>query len=149
MIDALSTITPATPKTTGMNTAALDAARKADERQQQQAAELDAIRSKGFSAWVRDTQVEALKEKLRKQVMAEMGVDADQLNRMTAAMRQILEQKIEQEVEKRVQEEEAKRQDKDQKVAHAAKQPQAKNDQDGKTCPVIPALAWPGAASLF
>lgn len=139
---------PTTPQAGGFD-AALQAAQKAEARRQAQAAEEESIKTKGFTAWARDTQLEALKEKLRKQIMAEMGVDADQLSRLTAAMRQILEQKIEQEVERRVQEEEQKQQDKGQKSASSATQPIGKNDQGGKSCPVIPALVWPGAASLF
>lgn len=132
--------------------AALIAARKAEERKQQHATELDAIKSKGFTAWVRDTQIEELKKKLRSQVMADMGLDEDQLTRLSAVMRQILEQKIQEEVEKRMQEEMAK--DQANGTAEGAKtaaiQQPGKNDpQDGKSCPVIPALSWPGGASLF
>lgn len=131
--------------------AAQQAAQKAEAQQQQRASELDAIKSKGFSAWVRDTQIEALKEKLRKQVMADMGVDDDSLSRLSAVMREILEKKIQEEVERRMQEESAKNGDgTDQdKTKVAATQQMGKKDQDGKTCPVIPALSWPGAASLF
>lgn len=131
--------------------AAQQAAQKAEAQQQQRASELDAIKSKGFSAWVRDTQIEALKEKLRKQVMADMGVDDDSLSRLSAVMREILEKKIQEEVERRMQEETAKNGDgKDQdQTKVAATQQAGKKDQDGKTCPVIPALSWPGAASLF
>jgi hypothetical protein len=159
---------------TGAFDAALLAAQRAQERQQQHASEIDSIKSKGFTAWARDSQVEALKEKLRKQVMAAMGLDEDQLSHMTSAMRQILEAKIQEEIERRMEEELAKSQNGDQNangqtaqngqnnqnspntqstqnVAVAASPPQqdGKNDQDGKTCPVIPALSWPGAASLF
>lgn len=131
--------------------AAQQAAQKAEAQQQQRASELDAIKSKGFSAWVRDTQIEALKEKLRKQVMADMGIDDDSLSRLSAVMREILEKKIQEEIERRMQEETAKNGDgKDQdQTKVAAAQQAGKKDQDGKTCPVIPALSWPGAASLF
>lgn len=132
--------------------AALIAARKAESRKQQHATELDSIKSKGFTAWVRDTQIAELKEKLRRQVMADMGLDENQLTRLSAAMRQILEQKIQEEVEKRMQEEMAKNQVEGaaENTKTAALQQPGKNDQqDGKSCPVIPALAWPGGASLF
>lgn len=141
--------------------AALSAAQRAQQRQQQHDSEMDAIKSKGFTTWARDTQIEALKEKLRQQVMAEMGVDEDSLSRLSSVMREILEKKIQEEVDRRMQEETAKQQDgKDGKDANAkgtttasattaTAQQGGKNDQDGKTCPVIPALSWPGGASLF
>lgn len=140
--------TPAQDKPAGGFGAALEAARKAEERRQQHATEMDSIKSKGFSAWVRDSQQEALKEKLRKMVMAEMGVDEDSLSRLSAVMREILEKKIQEEVDRRMQEAAAEQQEPGAKTASVT-QPQGKNDQDGKTCPVIPALSWPGAASLF
>lgn len=145
---------------TGGFSAALDAARKAEQRAQQHATELDSIKSKGFSAWVRDTQQEALKEKLRKMVMADMGLDEDSLSRLSGVMREILEKKINEEIEQRMQEMAATDdQDKQKNPVTAAAatepsnaasaQPVGKKDQDGKTVPVIPALSWPGAASLF
>lgn len=167
MINAISDSSPigaptgATPSPIGDNAgtfdAALIAAQKAEERKRQHATELDDIKSKGFSAWVRDKQLEELKEKLRRQVMADMGLNEDSLSRLSAAMREILEQKIQEEVEKRMQEEMAKDQDKEQEKGvtgvaaktAAAHQPGKNDQQDGKSCPVIPALAWPGGASLF
>lgn len=163
MIDAISTqslagaaggTAPEPGKATGAFDAALIAAQKAEERKQQHATEMDAIKSKGFTTWARDSQMEALKEKLRRQVMAEMGLDEDSLPRLSNAMREILEQKIQEEVDKRMQEEMAKSQDKGSDGAAgktaAVSQQAGKNDQDtGKTCPLIPALAWPGGASLF
>lgn len=163
MIDAISKQTASAATGTGgtaagslgefatVLTAAQKAAQKAEQQKQQQANELESIKTKGFSAWVRDTQIEALKEKLRKQVMADMGVDDDSLSRLSSVMREILEKKIQEEVERRMQEESAKSADgeeQDQSKVAAAQQT-GKNDQDGKTCPVIPVLAWPGAASLF
>lgn len=163
MIDALSTTSLAGPPA-GVGTsprdsqpgafdAALAAARKAEERQRQHATEMDSIKSKGFTAWVRDEQIEALKEKLRRQVMADMGLEEDQLAQLSSAMRDILEQKIREEVEKRMEEEMAKDQ-KDPDGREAAKtasaqQPGKNDQQDGKTFPVIPALSWPGGPSLF
>ncbi|MGE5475058.1 MAG: hypothetical protein ACM3Q1_00230 [Bacteroidales bacterium] len=162
---------------TGAFDAALLAAQRVQERQQQHASEIDSIKSKGFTAWARDTQIEALKEKLRKMVMAEMGLDEDQLSHMSSAMRQILEAKIQEEIQRRMEEELAKSQSGDQNangqntqngqsnqngpntqstqatqtaaVTAPTSQQDGKKDQDGKTCPVIPALCWPGAASLF
>lgn len=165
MIDPLtsasSPLTGPTNGSTGSPTnntafnAALQAAQKAEERRQSHASDVDSIKTKGFSAWARDTQIEALKEKLRKQVMADMGVDENSLSRLSSVVREVLEKKIQEEVERRMQEAAAKGDtDKDDKktVAQssvAASAQLGKKDQDGKTCPVIPALSWPGAASLF
>lgn len=132
--------------------AALEAAQKKEAADQARASEMDAIKEKGFSAWVRDTQLEKLKEKLREQIMAEMGVDDDSMAKLSPVMQQILEQKIQEEVDKRVQEEQAKQQqqqDGQSQSVLAATQQTGKNNQGGKDCPVIPALAWPGGASLF
>lgn len=130
--------------------AALAAARKAEERRKEHDSELDSIKSKGFSTWVRDQQIEELKKKLRQQVMADMGMDEQSLSQLSATMREILEQKIQEEVEKRMQEEMAKNDDSPgAQPKTAAAQPAGKNDQQGKTCPVIPSLAWPGGPSLF
>lgn len=144
--------------TTGGFDAALEAARKADSARKARTSEVDAIKSKGFSAWVRDTQIEKLKEKLRQQVMAEMGLNDDDLSKLSKVMQEILEKKIQEEVDKRLEQENAKMQD-EQNGGKTAKgvaaqhnqqgQQAGKNDQDGKSCPVIPALSWPGAASLF
>lgn len=135
--------------------AALQAAQKEEARRQAHASDMDAIKTKGFSAWARDTQIEALKEKLRKQVMADMGIDDQSLSRLSAVMREVLEKKIQEEVERRMQEAAAEtEQSEDGKTATSQSSVTAsaqvgKKDQDGKTCPVIPALSWPGAASLF
>lgn len=160
--NALSSASAGTGTTTGSTTgfdtaltAAQQAAQQAKQREQAHASELDAIKSKGFSAWVRDSQIEALKEKLRKQVMADMGIDDDSLSRLSSVMREILEKKIQEEIERRMQEQTAKDETgqnqtvtQNQSKTEAAQQT-GKNDRDGKSCPVIPALSWPGAASLF
>ncbi|MCR6632402.1 MAG: hypothetical protein NVV74_21455 [Magnetospirillum sp.] len=157
MINAISTKTSGTANAgvasapqspLGGFDAALTAAQKAEEDRKQWASDLQSIKDKGFSAWARDTQIEALKEKLRQQVMSEMGIDEDSLGKLSSTMQEILEKKIQEEVDKRLQEEQAKTEGKDKdKVAGA--QQVGKNDQDGKTVPVIPALSWPGAAALF
>lgn len=142
--------TPASSSSGGFD-AALAAARKDEARKQALQGDLDAIRDKGFSAWARDTQIEALKEKLRKQVMAEMGVDEQSLSGLSSVMQDILRKKIEEEVDKRMQEETAKEDGTATRAGPtqtAAAQP-GKDGQGGKDCPVIPALSWPGAASLF
>jgi hypothetical protein len=81
--------------------------------------------------------------------MAEMGVDEQSLSSLSSVMREILEKKIEEEVQKQM--EEMSAQDQTQKTDLAAQQAAepGKNDQGGKKSLVIPALSWPGAASLF
>lgn len=153
MIDPIATSSPLLPETAsagpqtgnGKFDAALKAAQAAAQRSEAHQSERAAIVEKGFSAWVRDTKLEQLKEKLRKMVMAEMGVDSDSLNRLDAAMRQILEKKIEEEVQRRMAEA-AKDEDVDGKAAQ--QQPAGKKDQVGISCPVIPALVWPGGGSI-
>lgn len=133
--------------------AALKAAQKADAEKKARASELESIKTKGFSNWVRDTQIEKLKEELRKKVMAEMGVDEHDLSKLSSVMREILEKKIQEEVDKRMEEETAKQQEQNggkiTSLTQQAQQQTGKNDRDGKDCPVIPALSWPGGASVF
>lgn len=124
--------------------AALKAAREAAARAEARDNEREAIVEKGFSAWVRDTKMEQLKEKLRRLVMAEMGVDAESLSRLDATMRQILEQKIEAEVQRRMAEA-----SQEGDGAKGADQPGKKDRVAGNSCPLVPTLAWPGGASLF
>lgn len=153
MIDPIGTSSPLLPETAaatpqagdGKFDAALKAAQAAAQRSAAHDSERAAIVEKGFSAWVRDTKMDQLKEKLRKMVMAEMGVDADSLNRLDAAMRQILEKKIEEEVQRRMAE---AAQDENGDGTAAQQQPAGKKDQGGISCPVIPALVWPGGGSL-
>jgi len=87
---------------TGGFDAALEAERRAQAAAQARQSEIDSIREKGFTNWVRDTRIEKLKEELRKQVMAEMGVTEDSMVGLSAKVRQILEQRIQAEVEKRL-----------------------------------------------
>ena len=135
--------------TGGGFSAALDAERKAEQARQARTNELDAIKSKGFSAWVRDTQIEALKEKLRKQVMADMGIDEDSLSKLSSVMQEILEKKIQEEIDRRMQEQTAKDESGQDKTTVATAQQPGKNDRNGKNCPVIPAVSWPGGVSVF
>lgn len=134
--------------------AALEAERKDAERKQALQGDLDEIREKGFSAWAKETQEEALREKLRQKIMAEMGVDEQSLSSLSSVMRETLEQKIEEEVQKRMEEEMAKVNDQggttQAQTAMAQQTSQTgRNDRSGKDVPVIPAVSWPGAASLF
>ncbi|MGE5548024.1 MAG: hypothetical protein ACM33T_14055 [Solirubrobacterales bacterium] len=125
--------------------AALKAAQKAAQAKDERENELKSIREKGFTNWVRDARIEKLKEELRRTVMAEMGVTAESMNRLDDAARKALEQKIEEEVEKRL----AELQEREAKGPHARQNQPGKNDQGGISCPVIPALAWPGGASIL
>lgn len=81
---------------------ALAAAQRAKASQDAQDADLASIRSKGFTAWARDTRIEKLKEELRRKVMSQMGLTEDDLSKVSDAIRQVLEQKIKEEVEKQL-----------------------------------------------
>lgn len=144
-----SSTRPATAATPGGFTDALNAATRAARQQEEHRSDLAAIREKGFSDWARDIQIEKLKEELRQRVMAAMGLDENQLSRLNDAMRQILEQKIEDEVERTLQEILATATEQPGSVAAAAYKPTGNQDTPGKKCPVIPALIWPGGASVL
>lgn len=144
--------------------AALEAAQRAAARREQHDREMNAIADKGFTDWARDTQIEKLKEKLRRKIMAQMGLDENSLSLMTPVMQEILQRKIEEELERQLAEAMPDPRDgggRDTPRTEAATSPApaqatparqdqpGKNDRDGKTCPVIPVLAWPGGPSLF
>ncbi|MDK9722185.1 MAG: hypothetical protein OEL53_13490 [Rhodospirillales bacterium] len=146
--------------------AALQAASKAEARASARQSEVQAIREKGFRQWVGEMQIEKLKEELRKKIMAAMGVSEEDLAQMAPAVQLILERKIQEAVENQLEEELGRQQ------ASPAGQPEQieaanggqtvqeaeaalplarqnapdQKDERGKTCPVIPALAWPGLA---
>ncbi|HSV29122.1 MAG TPA: hypothetical protein VLL76_06170 [Candidatus Omnitrophota bacterium] len=148
---SLSFTAPAKPAEATANPfdAALKAAQKAAASEEAHKKEIEAIKQHGFTDWVRDTQIEKLKEELRKKVLAAMGLDEDQLGRMSAAVQQVLEQKIQEEVERQLEEIAAQEQGKGQSVVANAAKPVGNNDPQGKKCPVIPGLAWPGGASVL
>jgi len=82
--------------------AALDAANRAAANKKAQDDEISQIREKGFTAWVRDTQIAKLKEELRKKILAEMGLTEADLNKMGNVIRQTLEAQIKNQIEKRL-----------------------------------------------
>lgn len=164
--------------------AALVAANRATAQKQAQDNELAEIREKGFTAWVRDTQIEKLKKELRKRIMSEMGLTEDDLGKMGSLLRQTLEARIKDEVEKRLattlaggnggpgadQSGSSANDTQAQgsavtKIAKAAstvlaaqeqsasasptQTEEVKKDRQGNFGMVIPALAMPGAPSLF
>lgn len=104
---ASASLTTSGTTTSGLSTgsgfdAAVNAANRAAAKKQAQDNELAQIREKGFTAWVRDTQMEKLKEELRKKIMSEMGLTEDDLGKMGAVLRQTLESQIKDQVEKRL-----------------------------------------------
>lgn len=162
MIDAITskTLTGASTGTTSGTSgddspsfdAALKAAQKAEASRQAFESDMDAIKSKGFTTWVRDTQIEQLKQKLREQVMSEMGVDEDSMSKLSSTMQEILQKKIEEEVDRRMQEQQAKdgqTNGSGTTTTTASTQQTGKKDQGGISCPLIPALSWPGGPSVF
>lgn len=105
--DASASLTTPGAPLSGLTTgtgfdAAMEAANRAAAKKQAQEDELSQIREKGFTAWVRDTQIEKLKEELRKKIMSEMGLTEKDLGKMGAVLRQTLEARIKDEVEKRL-----------------------------------------------
>ncbi|CAA6603977.1 conserved hypothetical protein [Rhodospirillaceae bacterium LM-1] len=151
--------------------AAMAAAQKSERAEEARKSELQSIRDKGFRGWVGEMQIEKLKAELREKVMQAMGLTEEDLAQMAPAIQQILEQKIKEELERQL-EEEMRQQQAGKSVqgnraaldgamngqdgsGTAARQVQApqpaprqnspqQKDENGKTCPVIPALAWPG-----
>lgn len=155
--------------------AALEAAKRAQAKQEASDAQLQSIRDKGFRQWVGEMQLEKLKEELRKKVMSAMGLDEDSLDQLAPAIRQILEQKIQEEVERELEKQMAEKLEgkgsgpggqaessagqsngEAQTASAVPAQPQVstgqnsadENEQGGKKCPVIPALAWPGLGPI-
>lgn len=156
-----------TPKALGAEEtfdAALQAASKAEARATARESEVQATREKGFRQWVGEMQIEKLKKELREKIMAAMGVSEEDLAQMAPAVQLILERKIQEAVEHQLEEELGQQQasptgqpgqieaanggqtvQKAEATLPLARQkaPDQK-DESGKTCPVIPALAWPG-----
>ncbi|RAU20832.1 hypothetical protein CU669_16290 [Paramagnetospirillum kuznetsovii] len=138
---------------TGDFSAALAAEQRAEASLRDQADTLDAIKAKGFSAWVRDTRIEKLKAEIRKKVMAAMGLDEKSLAALNDKVRQSIEKQIEEQVMREM--EQAMKEDKD----GGKKSPQSaasggQNLPDGPVCgakrvPVIAALATPGGESVL
>ncbi|MBI4968966.1 MAG: hypothetical protein HZC25_12690 [Rhodospirillales bacterium] len=157
--------TPTKAKAGGFD-AALDVAQRTAAKREAEAAALQAIRDKGFRAWAGDMQIKKIKEELRKKALAAMGLDEEGLKALGPALRQILEQKIQAEIaeqlektlteQRRQAEQEAQRTGPSQPgtkssdaaggavpiVGAANERPNEKKDP-GKSCRVIPALAWP------
>jgi len=160
-----SASTPTKAKAAGFD-AALEAANRAAANRDAEAAELQAIRDQGFRAWAGDMQIKKIKEELRKKALAAMGLDEEGLKALGPALRQILEQKIQAEIaeqlekalaeQRRQAEDEAQRTGPSQPgtkssdaagdatpaVGAANERPNERKDP-GKSCRVIPALAWP------
>lgn len=156
----LSGAAPSTSASTGSATtfdAAMIAAQKAKAKEEAHQSDMDSIREKGFTDWVRDTRIEKLKEELRKKIMAGMGLDEDSLSKMESVVQQVLRQKIEeavqQQLDQAMQEEEKAKTGQQQTAQATTTQTSTgqsgKKDQDGISCPVIPALMGAGGVSLF
>jgi hypothetical protein len=69
-----------------------------------QKAILDEVREKGLYAYAQEQKFEALKEKLRRELMAERGIDDAALSAMNPEQRASAETSLEQEIAKRIQE---------------------------------------------
>jgi len=65
--------------------------------------ELDEIREKGLTAWAHDKKMEALKERIRDELMAQQGLTKDGVAAMPEAQRTTVENEIARMVEERLQ----------------------------------------------
>ena len=145
----VTTLTSPPVSGTGGFSAAIEAAQREADRQASAAAEMQSIRQKGFSNWVRDTEIANLKEELRRKVMAEMGVDDKSMSRLSASVAAALEKQIEDEVQRRMEEAARNQKDGTKKTADAGQKSSTDTTKQGKDIPVIPALIWPGGASVL
>lgn len=159
------TSTPTKAKAAGFD-AALEVAQRTAAKREAEAAELQTIRDKGFRAWAGEMQIKKIKEDLRKKALAAMGLDEEGLKALGPTLRQILEQKIQAEIaeqlekalaeQRRQAEEEAQRTGPSQPgakpvdaaggaapIVGAANEASNDKKDPGKSCRVIPALAWP------
>lgn len=82
--------------------AAEKAQAQADARAAAQKADLDAIRQKGIYAWAQQEKLEALKKKIRAQILAERKSDEATLAGMKPEDRASAEKSIEEEIAERI-----------------------------------------------
>jgi len=87
--------TGTTSATGGGFDAALAAAQKAAAQKAAQDAEMRTIRDKGFTAYARDTLAENLRQKMRQQALAAMGLDENSLAKLPPTVKNEIEQRIE------------------------------------------------------
>ncbi len=85
-------------------TAAEKAKAKADAAAAAQASQLADIRKKGIYAWAQEQKMEALKAKIRQQVLSDRKLDETQLKGMNPEDRASAETSIEEEITRRIKE---------------------------------------------
>ena len=85
-------------------TAAEKAKAKADAAAAAQASQLADIRKKGIYAWAQEQKMEALKAKMRQQVLADRKLDENQLKAMNPEDRASEETSIQEEITRRIKE---------------------------------------------
>lgn len=90
-MNAASMLTGADP--TRQNSPTIDAPRS----------ELDEIREKGLTAWAHDKKMEALKERIKDELLAQQGLTKDGVAAMPEAQRTTVETEIARMVEERLQ----------------------------------------------
>jgi hypothetical protein len=82
-----------------------DAAKaRAEAAAARQKSDLDEVREKGIYAWAQEKKLEALKEKIEKEMKAEKGLDEGTLSAMSPEERAAVMTSLEAEIAKRVQE---------------------------------------------
>ena len=77
---------------------------KADAAAAAQASQLADIRKKGIYAWAQEQKMEALKAKIRQQILADRKLDENQLKAMNPEDRASAETSIEEEITRRIKE---------------------------------------------
>lgn len=85
-------------------TAAEKAKAKADAAAAAQASQLADIRKKGIYAWAQEQKMEALKAKIRQQILADRKLDENQLKAMNPEDRASAETSIQEEITRRIKE---------------------------------------------
>ena len=158
--------------------AAMQAAQKAAAEKDADNQTIADIRKKGFVAWARDAQIKNLKEELRKKALAAMGLDEKSLAALPPSVHNIIEQRLEQELALQMAQnnpvtdktardgnsststgqtgQDSQNSNAPQPLTQVSSQSDdtgqnqpSKNNQAGKTFPVIPALIWPGGESVL
>lgn len=96
--------TAAQPTTKAVQSPADAAKERAEAAAARQKADLEEVREKGLYAWAQDKKFEALKEKIRKEMMGKQGLDDASLAAMSSEQRAAVLTSLDAEIAKRIQE---------------------------------------------
>jgi hypothetical protein len=128
MIDPMGATTAKKPTTTGYGAAADNAKAAADAAKAKVKSDLDAIREKGIYAWAQEQKLEAMKAKIKQQVMDEKKLTEDQISKLPPDQQVAVKSTIEEEVARRI---------KEAMETQLKSQLQAKTDQGKAPGPMI------------